>query len=293
MIPPPLHFGDQGPLLHFLHANGYPPEAYRTFLFHFGQEYKVIASYLRPLWPGTDPLEVEDWIPFREDLLHSLRVENRTGGRRGHIGGPDEKVIGVGHSIGGTVTLMAALKSPELFQTLVLIEPVLFPSWMSAAFRVLSNMDLLLQVHPLIRRTLNRKRVFDSEEAMYENYRGKKVFQRVPDAVLWDYVHGLGHPRPDERIELAYPPEWEVKIYQTGGVADHLIWPAMRGCKLPVLLIRGEMSDTLYMSVVRRMKRHLPQLAFVNMGAVGHLAPLEAPRRVYDHVRTFLRSLSD
>jgi pimeloyl-ACP methyl ester carboxylesterase len=291
VIPSPLRFGDRGPLFHFLHANGYPPEAYRTFLSHFAQEYQVIASYLRPLWPGTDPLDLQDWVPFREDLLHSLRVENRENGISGDIGKYDEKVIGVGHSIGGTVTLMAALKSPELFHALVLIEPVIFPWWLSAGFRILSNLGLLMQVHPLIRRTLNRKRVFDSEQAMYENYRAKKVFQRISDAVLRDYVQGLAHPRPDGKVELAYPPEWEMKIYQTGGVADPLIWPALRGCRLPVLLIRGEETDTLYMSVVRRMKRQIPQLTFVNMAEVGHLAPLEAPQRVYDHAQSFLRSL--
>lgn len=292
MIPSPLRFGDQGPLLHFYHANGYPPESYRTFLSPFAQEYQVIASYLRPLWPGTDPLDLQDWVPFREDLLHSLRLENRENGIRGDIGKYDEKVIGMGHSIGGTVTLMAALKSPELFQALVLIEPVIFPAWLSAAFRLLANLNFMMQVHPLIQRTLNRKRVFDSEQAMYENYRDKKVFQRIPDAVLRDYVQGLAQPRPDGKVELAYPPEWEVKIYETGGVADRRIWSALGSCKLPVLLIRGEMTDTLYMSVVRRMKRRLPQVVFVNMEAVGHLAPLEDPRRVYDHVREFLGSLS-
>lgn len=290
MIPSPLRFGDQGPLLHFLHANGYPPEAYRAFLFPFSSEYQVKASYLRPLWLHSDPDEVRDWTPFREDLLHFLRSERV---RMGKVNGNEEDhggAVGVGHSIGGTVTLMAALKSPELFQALVLIEPVLFPFWIRAAFRLLSGVGLLRQIHPLIGRTLKRKRVFAGERAMYENYREKKVFRRIPDEVLHDYVQGLARPRPDGKVELAYPPEWEVKIYQTGGMADQHIWPSLGSCALPVLLIRGEETDTLVMSVVRRMKKRLPNLSFINLSDTGHLAPLEAPHRVYEHVQDFLHS---
>ncbi len=291
MIPSPLRFGDQGPLLHFLHANGYPPEAYRAFLSLFSSEYQVRASYLRPLWLHSDPDEVEDWTPFREDLLHFLRSE-RVRGERGNGSGENlDRAVGVGHSLGGTVTLMAALKSPELFQALVLIEPVIFPFWLRAAFRMLSGVGLLMQIHPLIGRTLKRKRVFASERAMYDNYREKRVFRRIPDEVLRDYVQGLARPRPDGKVELAYPPEWEVKIYQTGGMADRHIWSSLGNCALPVLLIRGEETDTLVMSVVRRMEGRLSNLTFVNLSETGHLAPLEAPHRVYDHVQDFLHSL--
>lgn len=281
MTIPPIEFGGQGPLIHFLHANGYPPETYRQFLSLFTSRYRVMASYLRPLWPGSDPKEIEDWIPFREDLLNVIK----------RLPSDDKVVIAMGHSIGATVSLMAALKDPDRFWALVLIEPVLFPPWINLSFRLLNLVGLLKRVHPLIQRTLRRQRVFENEQIMFENYREKRVFGRISDQVLQDYVQGLARPRPDGKVELAYPPAWEAKIYQTGGLHDHRIWRTLNRCELPVLLVRGEETDTLRMKAVRMMEDRLPQLQILNLPDTGHLVPLEAPERVQEHILEFLQSL--
>lgn len=291
MKPSPLQFGQQGPLMHFLHANGYPPQAYRTYLSHLSTRYRVIASYLRPFWPDSDPEEIDDWFPFRDDLLDFLERGLPVGDGGEAARSKGEKVLAMGHSIGATVSLMAALKAPEYFRALVLIEPVIFPPWINLAFRALSLMGLMDQVHPLVRRTLKRRREFENERAMFDRYRPKRVFQGLTDDVLWDYVRGLTRPLPDGRVELAYPPAWEAKIYRTGGVHDHHIWREIEGCDLPVLLIRGEKTDTLRLQAARMMQQRMSQLHFCNLSGTGHLAPLEAPARVYKHVQEFLQKL--
>src|SRR6476660_6597427 len=82
--------------LHFLHANGYPPECYRPFLERLQTQYHVFGMLLRPLWPNSNPNEIQDWNPFSDDLLEFLTPPRPT------------PVIGVGHSIGAIVTLRAA-----------------------------------------------------------------------------------------------------------------------------------------------------------------------------------------
>jgi len=287
----PLQLGGEGPAVHFLHANGYPPRSYRSFLKRFHPSYQVVASPLRPLWPDSEPDEIGDWTTFRDDFLRFLRQPEQYGMDPAEASDQDITWIGMGHSLGATVTLLAALVSPQHFQALVLIEPVVFPSWLGVTFRFLSQVGLLAHVHPLIGRTLKRRREFDSEEDMFQNYRQKDVFAKIPDHVLWDYVRGMARTRPDGKVELAYPPEWEAKIYQTGGVADPLIWSSLESCQLPVLLIRGEMTETLWMAAVKKMSARLSGLTFVNMAGVGHLAPLEAPGRVHQEVQRFLDSL--
>jgi len=287
---PPLQLDGGDSLIHFLHANGYPPETYHSFLAHFTPRYGVLAPYLRPMWPGSNPQGVRNWIIFRDDLLRMLHEPERL-----HVDPQrlDKRngLIGMGHSIGATVTLMAALKAPAWFRCVVLIEPVLFPPWMGAVFRGLRRLGLLEAVHPLIRRTLNRKRVFDTAEDMYNNYRRKSVFHKLSDEVLGDYVRGLSRSRSDGKIELAYPPEWEARIYETGGTADPIVWRSLPDLDVPVLLIRGEETDTLRMGAVRRMTRLLPNVDVINMPRVGHLVPLEAPRDVASHVRAFLEEI--
>src|SRR5262245_52001364 len=109
-------FGGSDQSLHFLHANGYPPQCYKPVLELLQIHYHVFGMLLRPLWEDANPKEINDWHIFSDDLLRFLS------------GYKTDPVIGVGHSIGATVNLRAALRDPGKFQALVLIEPVLFPS---------------------------------------------------------------------------------------------------------------------------------------------------------------------
>src|SRR5688572_33412276 len=108
-------FGSTGAPLHFLHANGYPPGCYKSLIDLLRTNYHIFGMLLRPLWENSRPAEVHDWHIFSGDLLRFLSDYNT------------DPVIGVGHSIGATVTLRAALRDPGKFRALVLIEPVLFP----------------------------------------------------------------------------------------------------------------------------------------------------------------------
>ncbi len=53
----------------FIHANGYPPEAYQSFLVHFLENYQVITLSLRPFLHDSDPASLKDWRDFRDDYL--------------------------------------------------------------------------------------------------------------------------------------------------------------------------------------------------------------------------------
>src|SRR5215510_2046837 len=111
-----VEHGGSGLPLHFLHANGYPLDCYKPLIELLQTYYHVFGMLLRPLWGDSKPEEINDWRIFSDDLLRFLS-DYKT-----------EPVIGVGHSIGATVTLRAALRDPGRFRALVLIEPVLFPA---------------------------------------------------------------------------------------------------------------------------------------------------------------------
>ena len=282
----PLHLSDQGPLLVFAHANGYPPQAYRTFLTPFLDDYQVFSLYLRSFWPGTDPQEMRDWRAFRDDYIpevHSL-IENY--GKQAESSG---SVIGVGHSLGAMTTLMAAIQDPSMFQMLVLMEPVLFPRSWGIVMRLLAPFGVLKEIHPLIRGTLKRKTRFDSREEMYQNYRKKPVFSGLSNQVLRDYVEGLAADIPEGGVSLKYSPAWEARIYETGGRADWVVWRNLDKVQCPVLVIRGEDTYVLHDPVYKSMAGKLPNGEFYTMAGTGHLVSLEAPFRTAEVVLEFLK----
>ncbi len=282
----PRRLSENGPLLVFAHANGYPPEAYRTFLEPIIQEYQVFSFYLRPFWPGTDPIKMQDWRTFRDDYIPAVRSIIEEYGEPPDRSG---KVIGVGHSLGAMTTLMAAIQTPSMFQLLVLMEPVLFPRSWGMAMRLLAPFGVLKEIHPLIRGTLKRKTRFDSREAMYQNYRNKTVFSGLSDQVLRDYVEGLAADIPEGGVSLKYSPAWEARIYETGGRADWVIWRNLGKVQCPVLVIRGEDTYVLHDPVFKSMAGKLPNGEFHTMAGTGHLVSLEAPRRTAEVVLEFLK----
>ena len=116
---PHFDYGGEGAPLHFLHANGYPPDCYKPLFELLRTKYHLFGMMLRPLWDDSKIEDIDDWHPFSDDLLRFLTT--------GKLG----PVIGVGHSIGGIVTLRAALRDPGKFRALILLDPVLFvPSFL-------------------------------------------------------------------------------------------------------------------------------------------------------------------
>jgi len=134
---PFFDYGGTGQSVHFLHANGYPPDCYQPLLELLKTEYHVFGMLLRPLWQDSKPENLRSWHPLSDDLRSFLSSHS----------GP---VIAVGHSIGAIVTLRAALHDPSLFKALVLIDPVLFVPRRLILWHTFRVIGLGDRVHPLI-----------------------------------------------------------------------------------------------------------------------------------------------
>lgn len=276
---PGLDYCSEGASLHFAHANGYPPGAYRLLLNELAVFYHVTAMYQRPLWQNSKPQDIQNWRPLASDLDQFLAQENLP------------VVIGVGHSFGATTTLRLAIQKPERFSALVLLDPVIFPRWMSVAWWAAMKLGLGMKIHPLAAKTLRRTRHFASAETMFEHYRQKPVFKRMPDESLRAYVESVSRPASGAGVELAYSPEWEAHIYLTACLADLEIWRGLKHLKLPLLIIRGQETDTFLEKTANQIEKIVPQVDIISVPGAGHLLPLENPQAVARIMIDYLGSI--
>jgi pimeloyl-ACP methyl ester carboxylesterase len=267
-------FGGSGPLAHFAHANGYPPQAYTPLLERLLPTHHVLAARARPLWPGTQPADFRSWDLLTADLITFLDEHKARG------------IVGIGHSMGGVSTLDAALRRPELFRALVLIDPVIFRQRFIWGWQILRSLGIGDRLHPLIPSTLRRRRVFASGDEMFARYRRAPAFSRLDDHSLRASVESLARPRPDGQVELVYSPEWEAAIYRHGPLN---LWGRMAALHLPLLVIYGAESDTFRAPAVTKMAHRIPHASFVEVPAAGHLVPLEQPAAVAEALLAFLR----
>jgi len=286
--------GGTGQPLHFLHANGYPPDCYGPLLELLKTKYHVFGMLLRPLWPDSQPEQLRSWHPLSEDLLQFIASTAPHNERSAplttvpKLSGSAEKVIGVGHSIGAIVTLRAALRDPGQFKALVLIEPVLFVTRRMILWHILRATGLGDRVHPLIVGAKKRRRTFDDLETVFRGYRSRNIFRYMSDEDLRTYIEGMTKPGANGGYELVFSPEWEAQIYRTG-LRDFDIWRDLPRLKVPTLFIRGAESDTFLEGAARLVKRKQPRAKLETLEKSTHLVPLERPQEVFDRMQSFLK----
>jgi len=273
-----VEHGGTGQPLHFLHANGYPPGCYKPLLDLLQTNYHVFGMLLRALWGDARPEDINDWHIFSDDLLHFLSDYK-----------PDP-VIGVGHSIGATVTLRAALRDPDKFRALVLIEPVLFPSARMISWNFVRAVGLGNRLHPKIPAAYKRRRTFDDLDLVFRGYRNRAVFRYMDDENLRIYIEEITKPSANGGYELAFSPEWEARIYYTG-LRDFDIWRHLPKLEVPTLFLRGAETDTFWEQAANLVKRKQPKARVETLEKSTHLLPLEHPKEVFEIMQSFLSEL--
>ncbi len=260
-------FGGRGPVLHFSHPNAYTPRCFRRFLTPLTTHYHVIAARHRPLWYLTPdapdvsgPETFDDWNLIADDLLRFLDQQRL------------EDIIGVGHSLGAVATMKAALREPQRFRALVLIEPVFLPPAVLDAARAHPQ---AAAEQPFVLAARHRRDRWPDRQAAFERYRRKRVFADFPDETLWDYLNEGLHADPTTgEVVLSFPRAWEAAFYAHPPLD---VWDELPQLILPTLGVRGAASDTLFPDAWALWQHLQPSAAFVEMSGVGHMLPLEAP----------------
>lgn len=257
-------WGGDGPLLHVAHANGFPPDAYRALLESLRGRFRVVTSELRPLWPGAEPAACASWLELADDLVALLE---RQGGRG---------AIGVGHSLGGVVSAFAAVRAPELFCRLLLVDPVIFSGPRAWVWGWMQRLGLEHRL-PLVGDARRRRDRWPDRDSARRAWRRRPVFARWQERCFEDYLEAGLVPHADGGYELRYPKAWEARIFETSP-ADP--WAELRRLSVPVRVLRGAHSDTLLPGAARRLVRDLPDCRVEEVPDTGHLLPFEHPHEV-------------
>ncbi len=266
--------------IHFAHANGFTAGVYRQMLGELSKSRTIYALGHRATWQDArqTPEQSFDWTRAADDLIAGLE----------HIRTLNPKVrqfIGVGHSLGAVTTLIAAKKRPDLFEKLIVIEPVLLQS---ASLWMLKMMPFAMRHRylSLPKMTLRRRDVWDSHERFVDFHAAKSAFGGIDRAVMQDYAeHGLRTRGQDEAFELVFPKAWEAHVFAT--LPD--VWGVVRSLTVPCTCIRG--SDSARWVPVRswdKWQKLRPDYPLLTLENMGHLAPLQQPQAVAQLLSTLL-----
>jgi pimeloyl-ACP methyl ester carboxylesterase len=271
-----LQWETAGPLFHFAHATGFNAETYRSLLAPLAERFHAVASDLRghgfTTLPATPDLP-EGWAIYREDLLKILdRLD----------GGP---AILSGHSMGATVSLMAAALRPERVRALVLLEPVMIPRFASF-FRSLTRVVGRNPGPDLADRAEQRRDSFPSFDAALAAYTGRGAFRSWPTEILSDYLKGGLVPNADGTVRLACAPAWEAATFRS---TPYGIARFARRLACPIVVIRGTIASTCLDSEAALFERAGARV--VKVVGASHFLPMEQPQLVRDEINQLAETL--
>ncbi|MDZ4673271.1 MAG: alpha/beta hydrolase, partial [Gemmatimonadota bacterium] len=261
----PLHdFGGSGPPLHLAVANGFPPATYAPFVIPLLARHRVFSLPPRALWPGigAPPAQAGSWTTLADDLLAGWDANGI------------DRLAAVGHSYGGVASLLAAVRQPERFEALVLLDPtIMAPSVMEQIAELRRRGETAR--FAMVDGARRRRDRFGSVEEAYEFWRSKSLFERWPDETLRLYVRSMTRPAADgDGLELAWSGEWEAHYYESF-YAETWEDAARLSPQIPLLVIVGEASTTVSTESVAEMRRVWPWATVRTIPGHGHLFPQE------------------
>ena len=265
------------PPMHIAAANGFPAQTYLPMMRGWLADYRVICLPPRALWGGErPPTDYQDWSALADDLLAGFAAWNLRG------------VVALGHSLGAVVSLLAAIKEPQRFKALILLDPVmLLPKELERIGRAWE--EQAVDQLPLAARAKRRRRFFDSRAAALAHFRTKPLFADWSDDALRLYVeHGL--QASGDGVELTWSPEWEARYFSTVHLKIWETLPKLES-RAPTLILRGETSATFVREAFDKAKRALPSAAYDEVAGQGHLFPQSAPQMTHQIIQAWLESV--
>jgi lipase len=249
-----------GPPLVFAHATGFHGRCWDRILAHF-PERRCLAVDSRGHGRSSKPAPPAHWRDWGRDLAAVAA----------HFDLRD--TIGVGHSMGGHITVQCAALRPDTYRALLLIDPTIFPR------------ELYGAPFPDVSFTLRRKNRWTGPDEMYERFKDRLPFSRWDPAILRDYCDYGVLPNGDGFV-LACPPPIETSIYENSRKVESDIYPEIEQLQHRTVIMRAARSrrpDVFELGAsptAPDLVRHFANGSEVVMEDASHFIAMEQPERV-------------
>ncbi|AMP89627.1 alpha/beta fold hydrolase [Legionella pneumophila] len=246
-------------LIHFAHGNGFPSLCYKQLLEQL--ETRFDCCFIDKIGHDPDYPVGENWYNLVTEIIASIKRQ------------AGQPVIAVGHSLGGVLSLLAAIEEPQLFKAVIMLDSPLIGAFKSSMVRLAKALGIIDRVTPAFK-TKKRREHWQNYEQLISYLKTRDLFKTFTEECLNDYIkYGLEYK--EDGYYLRFDRHIEYQIYRT---IPHVI-PRYKGKLIvPAALIYGDKSTVVDRMDIRYMKNHFNVKCFKTMGT--HLFPMEHPEAV-------------
>lgn len=256
------------PVLHFVHANGFPAKVY-TPLFELWQPYFSIET-IELLGTNTNYPIDEHWQGLTQQVLDN--IENVC--QKHSI----TKLVAVGHSVGAMTTLQAMHKDPTHIAQTVLLDPSLLMGKDSLLCQGAKLADTLINAHYFVDKinpagkSKHRRDVFGSRHSAQQNLQHKTLFARF-DKRCFDLYIQHGFVEQDDAFTLAIAKKYELAIFRT---IPSVYWLHKPIIYRPSTIIAGKDSYFTHRGAYQKAQQRWGIAVLYTQGS--HMFALEYPQ---------------
>ena len=260
--------GEDPPFL-FAHATGFHGRCWDHIIRMFPGRH-CLAIDARGHGRSGKPDPPYRWRNFGRDLVLIASMFDVNG------------AIGVGHSMGGHITVQAAAIRPETYSALLLVDPTIFPrSYYGGPI-------------PDVTATLRRRNEFASADEMFERFRSRPPFARWQPEILRDYCDFGVLPNGGGFV-LACPPHVEASIYEYSKDTSSDIYLEISVVRQPVTILRAantrkpDVFDLGASPTAPGLACHFAKGREIVLEDASHYIAMENPGLVAEEIRRLAR----
>jgi pimeloyl-ACP methyl ester carboxylesterase len=249
-----------GPGVVCLHANASTSGQWRGLMELLAPQFHVFAPDLydsgkSPTWPSDSVIALRDEAAFIEPVLE-------------RAGAP---LTLVGHSYGGAVALIAALRNPDRLRALVLYEPTLF-ALIDADKPAPNDADGVRNAVVKASAALDAGNRDAAAEHFIDYWVGPGAWQETP-----------ADRKPGIAASVVNVRRWGHALFKEATPLE-----AFSRLRVPVLYMTGKRSTASALGVARLLAPALPSVEFVEFEDLGHMGPVTHPDKVNRCIKGYL-----
>jgi pimeloyl-ACP methyl ester carboxylesterase len=261
------HLGGSGDVLLIVHATGFHARCYLPMVETLAQRFNVWAVDM----PGHGASELPPdmnfgWAAMAGDLIDVIAT---MGWKQPYL---------FGHSMGGAVSLAAALEQPDIAQAVYVYEPIVFPE---AVLKARGQ-------HVLADSARRRRETFANRGEAMARFASRPPLNVCRSDALHAYVEYGFTDLDDGTVQLACRGESEALTYESD--ATDIDARAAEITVPTTIAYGGDPHPPSPAALAPALAKRLPNGKLKNFANLGHFGPMEAPSVVAAHV---VRSLSN